>query len=54
MEIKVKRFDEVGVYYVVVPIGAMSDKFEFCKTYEIENDVLALQEATESMSLILN
>lgn len=53
MEIKVKRFDEIGVYYVVVPIGAMSDKFEFCKTYETENDTLALQEALDSFNLII-
>lgn len=53
MEIKTKRFDEVGVYYVVVPIGAMSDKFEFCKTYENENDALALQEGLESFNQII-
>lgn len=53
MEIKTKRFEHIGVYYVISPIGAMSDKFEFCKTYETENDTLALEEALESYNQII-
>lgn len=52
VEIKIKRFDESGVYYVVSPIGELSDKFEYCFTYEIENDELALQDAITSFQIL--
>jgi hypothetical protein len=34
VEIKVKRVDEVGTYYEIVPIGELSDKLSYCDTHE--------------------
>ena len=51
VEIKTKRIDELGVYYVISPIGVLSDKHEFCNTYETENDELALQDAIASFQI---
>jgi hypothetical protein len=33
VEIKVKRIDEFGVYYEIVPIGELSDKLSYCDTH---------------------
>ena len=38
VEIKLKRTDEVGTYYVVVPIGELSDKLEYCETFTNKTD----------------
>jgi hypothetical protein len=33
VEIKIKRIDENGTYYEVVPIGVLNDKLSYCDTY---------------------
>lgn len=43
VEIKIKRTDENGIYYEVVPIGEYADKLIHCVTKEltaIESEVL--------------
>lgn len=44
VEIKLKRIDEVGIYYVVVPIGELHDKLEYCETHvnKTDEEVLTL------------
>jgi len=33
VEIKIKRIEEVGTYYEVIPIGELSDKMSYCDTH---------------------
>jgi hypothetical protein len=34
VEIKIKRIDENGTYYEVIPIGGLNDKISYCDTHE--------------------
>jgi len=34
VEIKIKRIDENGTYYEIVPIGELNDKLSYCDTHE--------------------
>jgi hypothetical protein len=38
VEIKIKRIDEDGTYYVIVPIGDFADKLEFCQHFIDKTD----------------
>jgi len=38
VEIKLKRIDDVGIYYIIVPIGDLSDKLEYCQHYTDKTD----------------
>jgi hypothetical protein len=38
VEIKIKRIDEIGTYYEIVPIGELSDKMSYCDTHEVLTD----------------
>jgi hypothetical protein len=41
VEIKIKRIDEQGTYYEIVPIGELNDKLSYCGYFEgIEEDIL--------------
>jgi len=33
VEIKIKRLDENGTYYEIVPIGELNDKLSYCETH---------------------
>lgn len=50
VEIKLKRYDEVGIYYVVVPIGELSDKLEYCETHVEKTDVEVLTLAKQILN----
>lgn len=38
VEINIKRIDDIGTYYRVIPIGEYSDKLEFCQHYTDKTD----------------
>ena len=43
VEIRIKRTDEYGIYYEIVPIGELNDKLAYCSTHEfdaIDADIL--------------
>lgn len=44
VEIKVKRIDEIGTYYEIVPIGELNDKLSYCETFtdKTDEDVLSI------------
>jgi hypothetical protein len=46
VEIKIKRIDENGTYYEIVPVGELNDKFSYCETFQDKTDeeVLAIGE----------
>ena len=50
VEIKTKRFDENGTYYVVIPVGELSDKLEFCDTFVDKTDEEVLIIAKEILN----
>jgi hypothetical protein len=43
VEIKVKRIDENGTYYEIVPIGELNDKLSYCETLIDKTDLEALE-----------
>ena len=51
VEIKVKRFDEAGVYYEVAPIGELCDKINYCYTYPFD---VTDEEVLSEAKVILN
>ncbi len=44
VEIKIKRIDDEGTYYVIVPIGDLSNRLEYCQHYtdKTDEEVLAI------------
>lgn len=38
VEIKTKIVDENGTYYVIIPIGEYSNKFEYCQHFTDKTD----------------
>lgn len=38
VEIKTKRIDEDGTYYVIIPIGNLTDKLEICQHFIDKTD----------------
>jgi hypothetical protein len=34
VEVKIKRVEENGTYFEIVPIGELSDKLSYCDTHE--------------------
>jgi hypothetical protein len=38
VEIKIKKIDDYGTYYVIVPIGDFADKLEFCQHFIDKTD----------------
>jgi hypothetical protein len=51
VEIKIKRFNEAGVYYEVAPIGELHDKVNYCYTYPL---VITDEEVLSEAKTILN
>lgn len=45
VEIRIKRTDEYGIYYEIVPTGELNDKLAYCSTHDfntIDADVLII------------
>jgi hypothetical protein len=51
VEIKVKRIDEQGTYYEIVPIGELHDKLAYCG-YFVGTDEEILTQAKENLNAI--
>lgn len=49
VEIKIKRVDELGTYYEIVPIGELNDKLAYCG-YFIGIDEEILIQAKENLN----
>jgi hypothetical protein len=52
VEIKVKRIEENGTYFEVVPIGELSDKLSYCDTHEGLSDEEACIQAKQNLNEI--
>jgi len=42
VEIKIKRVEENGTYYEIVPIGELNDKLSYCETFTDKTDLEVL------------
>lgn len=49
VEIKIKRIDEQGTYYEIVPIGELNDKLAYCG-YFVGMEEEILTEAKNSLN----
>lgn len=54
VEIKVKRTEEIGTYYEIIPIGELSDKLSFCDTLSDKTDEEVLVIAKTILNNIYN
>lgn len=50
VEISLKRQDETGIYYEVIPVGDLSDKLKFCDTFVGKTDEEVLIIAKEILN----
>lgn len=54
VEIKIKRIDEWGTYYEIIPIGQLSDKISYCETLIDKTDEEVLGIAKTTLNRIYN